>query len=416
MASVASIVRSAIPGVTAVVSDNSTNPDDAARLRDFCARQPPGTVDYVEPPKPLAMPAHWEWLWGHIEKAVSPSHVSYLTDRMVFAAGALAELVDVISAFPEHVVSYHLDHVNDASSPVELVQTPWTGQLLELDCAKLIELSSRGVIGDYLPLLMTSIAPAETVGAIEQRFGDVFGTVSPDYRFAYRCLALCDTVLYLDRPCLVQHGMHRSAGVNYIRGNINEDAADFGRTLTVARFGATPEPAFETISNAIFQEYCGVRHELGGDRFPAPDWRGYLTANAIAVERIEEPEWRARMQDLLRRRGWTRWDSVRHVAGLSLRMAAYLVRNPAALARTIKRQLWDRPPGTALAFLLPKLGLDPRIREDLRFESAAEAIAYADSHPRAPTRSAWHVDQLAGAGAIVSRHRGGPGDGATDRR
>src|SRR5215217_8327735 len=178
MASVASIVRCAIPGVTVVVSDNSTNPDDADRLRQFCARQPPGMVEYMKPPEPLAMPAHWDWLWGHIEKTVSPSHVSYLTDRMVFAAGALAELVEVMSAFPERVVSYHLDHVKDAGSPVELVQTPWTGQLLELDCAKLIELSSRGLNGDHLPLLMTSIAPAETVGAIEQRFGDVFGTVS----------------------------------------------------------------------------------------------------------------------------------------------------------------------------------------------------------------------------------------------
>jgi hypothetical protein len=183
---------------------------------------------------------------------------------------------------------------------------------------------------------------------------------------------------------------------------MNEDAARFARELSVARFGATPEPGFETVSNAIFQEYCAVREEVGGDRFPAPDPRGYLTANAISVDRIVQPEWRARMRELLRRRGWRRRDAVRHAAGVTLGMAAYLLRHPGALARALKRQLWERPPGSPASFLLARLGIDPRTRDELRFESTAEAIAYADSHPRSPTPHAWHVHQLSSAGAIVS--------------
>jgi hypothetical protein len=405
MTSIASVVRCGLPGVSVVVSDNSTNPDEKDRLREFCKGQPTDVVRYVEPPESLAMPAHWEWLWHTIETTVSPSHVSYLTDRLVFTAGALEELVGVVADNPDSVVSYHWDHVKDLTTPVELVQTPWTGQLLELDCRRLIELSSRGLIGNYLPRLMTCIAPVGVLATIERGFGNVFESVSPDYRFAYRCLAVCDSILYLDRACLMEQGMDRSAGASFLRGNLNEDAADFVRELTVERFGATPEPRFEAGANAVFQEYCCVRAELGGDRFPSVDWRGYLTANAISVDRIAEPEWRARMQELLRSHGWRRRDSVRHAAGTTLRMAEYLVRHPGALMRTIKRQLLDRPPGSAAAFLLPRLGIDPRIRDELRFDSAAQAIAHAEAHPRARTPHAFHVHRLARAGAIVSRRR-----------
>lgn len=405
MASVASVVRSGVSGATVVVSDNSTDPDERERLREFCARQPAHVVQYVQPREPLSMPAHWEWLWHRIDETIPHTHIGYLTDRLVFTAGALAELLDVVAAWPAQVVSYHWDHVNDLTTPVELVQSPWTGQLLELDCAKLIKLSSRGSVGDYLPRLMTCIAPRGVLATIDQRFGDLFGSVSPDFRFAYRCLAVCETVLYLDRACLLEHAMGRSAGASYIRGAMNKDAVQFARELSVPRFGATPEPAFETVANAIFQEYCAVRDEAGGDRFPPLDRRGYLTANAAAVDQIEDPEWRARMQELLRRRGWRPWDRARHAMGVILGMAAYLIRHPGALARTIRRQLSDRPPGTPAAFLLPRLGVNPRIRDDLRFDSPAEAIAHANAHPRTRTPHAWHVHQLERAGAIVSVRR-----------
>jgi hypothetical protein len=303
------------------------------------------------------------------------------------------------------VISYQWDHVKDLTTPVQLVQAQWTGRLFELDCAKLLELSSRGHFGNYFPRLMTCIAPVGVVDAIAERFGDIFGSVAPDYRFAYRCLAVCDTILYLDRSCLVEHGMTRSAGISYLRGAYNADAARFARELRVERFSHTPEPAFETVANALFEEYCAVRVEAGGTKFPEPDWNGYLTAQAISVDRIADPDWKARMQELLRRRGWTRLHSVRHTATVALEMAGYFARHPGALARSVKRQLWDRPPGTPLAFLLPKLGLDPRLRGELQFGSSTDALRHADEHPRPARPYAWHVYRLRRAGAIVSGPR-----------
>ena len=400
MSTIESVLRDAPPSVVVVVSDNSTEPDERRRLEDYCARGDE-RVRYVRPPEPLAMSAHWEWLWRTIRESVDPTHVAYVTDRMVLVEGALPQLIEVVGRHRDGVVSYHKDYVNDLSSPVELVQTPWTGRLVELDSRRLLQQTARGRYGDHLPLLLNCIAPAAVIEAIEKRFGDVFGTISPDYRFAFRCLTVCDTVLYLDRACLVEHGNVRSAGGNFRRGYTNPDAADFAAQLAEPRFAATPEPRLETLANAIFQEYCAVREEAGPDGFPAPDRRGYLTANAISIDRIENAAWQSRMRAVLRSAGWTRLDSARHVLTLALEMAWYLASHPRAVPRTLKRQLLERPPGTPAAFLAPRLGLDPQIRDELRFESDEAAVAHAVAHPRPPSPDAWHIHRLERAGAIV---------------
>jgi hypothetical protein len=403
MAAVESVLHAEQPGVVIVVSDNSTDAAERDRLEAFCALQTDDVVRYVQTPQDLPMPAHWEWLWQLVKRDVAPTHVALLSDRMVFAAGALEELIRAIEREPDLVVSYQYDRIDDVDTPVELVQAQWTGQLLELDARKLIEMSSRVEHGDYLPRMLNSIAPVSTLAAMEGRFGNVFRPVSPDYAFAYRCLAICDSILYLDRSCLIQYGMARSAGNTYTRGRPNEAAADFARELSGPRFGATPEPSFETINNAICQEYCSVREEVGGDGMPPLDWWSYLAANAVSLNLIEEPEWRANLADLLRRRGWTRWRGARETTKLTLMIAGYFVRHPGALARSVKRQLWDRPPGTPLASLLGRIGIDPRTRDDLRFGSSADAIAYANRHPRARMPYPWHVHKLSREGAILRR-------------
>jgi hypothetical protein len=397
-----SALRDAPGGTLVVVSDNSTDAAERERLERYCAHAGE-RVEYVRPPEPLPMPVHWDWLWRTIRDSADPSHISYLTDRFVFAAGALPAVLEVAQANPGRVVSYHQNTVFDEFSPVQLVQTPWTGRTVELDCRRLAELSSRGIYGDYLPRMLNSVAPVETLAELERRHGDVFGTVAPDYRFAYRCLALHDTVLYLDRPCLVEYAMPQSTGGGFRRGQLNPHAADYAAQLAEPRFGATPEPTLETLANAIFQEYCSVRAEEGGGRFPPVERRGYLATNAISVDRVEDPDQRAALRAQLRRLGWTRVDSVRHTLGVARAMAGYLARHPSEIRRTLRRQLVERPPGTPLAFVLSRLGLAPPVSDEFRFATAEEAIAWADANPRSPTPHAWHIDRLERAGAVVRR-------------
>jgi hypothetical protein len=96
-------------------------------------------------------------------------------------------------------------------------------------------------------------------------------------------------------------------------------------------------------------------------------------------------------------------------------MASHLVRHPRALARTVKRQLWDRPPGTPAAVLLRRVGLNPRLR-NLSFDSPEQALAHAIAHPRDPTPDGWHLDALRRAGEIIRRHEPGPNERARERR
>ncbi|HEX2086573.1 MAG TPA: glycosyltransferase [Solirubrobacteraceae bacterium] len=400
MAAVESVVSSARREVAVVVSDNSTDDHDLEPLRELCARH--DGVSYVRPPEPLAMPDHWEWLWHRIREAADPTHVAYLTDRMVFTPGALPDLLAIVERHPDRVLSYREDRIDDLTTPVQLVQSQWTGQLLELDPRRLIELSSRGDYGDHLPRMLNSIAPVEVVDAVEERFGDVFRTVSPDYGFAFRSLTVSGPILYLDRGCLIHYGMLRSAGISYLRARPNDAARDFERRLTSERFGATPEPRLETIGNAIYQEYCLAREQAGPEWFPPVDLESYLAVNAISATRMEDPEWRRRTEALLRERGWTRRRRAQRAAAHALRIASYFARHPTAFARSVKRQLWDRPPGTPAARLLPRLGIDPRIRDDLRFDDVRSAIAYAGAHPRRRTPYAWHLEPLRRGGAILS--------------
>jgi hypothetical protein len=264
-----------------------------------------------------------------------------------------------------------------------------------------LRLAARGEWGDHLPLMLNCIAPLTAITAVEQRFGSVFAPVAPDYRFAYRCLATFDTILYLDQACLIHYGMSRSAGISYMRGKPNEAAQRFERELSVERYGATPEPGFETNSNAIFQEYCSVRAEEGGQSLPPLDWPSYLDLNARSATIIEDPDWRARMEEVLSRHGWSRRRAARFELGRAAAICGYFARHPDAFARSLKRQLLERPPGTPLALLLARRRIDPRVRDELQFDSAAEAIAHAEAHPRARTSSAWHVHRLQRGGAIV---------------
>lgn len=378
MTAVASVVASADPRVALVVSDNSTDPDAARQVRAFCAEQP-DWVRYVRVEEPLSMAAHWERLWQRIRELAGPTHVAYLSDRMVFADGAVADLLGIAEAHPGRVVSYRADRVDDLVSPARLVQVEWSGRLLELDARRLIEHSSREILySDHLPRLNNCIAPVELVTRIERRFGDVFGPVSPDYAFAFRTLALDDAILHLDRACLVQFGLALSNGFSVVIGRPNESADHFARSLPIAPYGATPAPEIRTIANAMFEEY-GLAREHSGDhaRFPPIDPHGYLAENALAATWIADPSLRATVEEQLRRRGWTRGAQARATLSRWRASAAFFARHPRALRH--HRSDDDAP----------------------AFDDVGDALVFASAHPRPPTPHPRHLEPLRRSGVIA---------------
>lgn len=380
--------------MSVLVSDNSTDPVARDAVRAFCEACDGGRVQYVRPPEPLSMPEHWEWALKTAMASSSASHFAYLTDRMAFKDQELAPLVSMARRLPDKLLSYNHDAVDDREAPTSLQLFAWTGKLFEVDSAHLLYLSSRGVIRPPLPRMLNCIVPREVFDQIAGRFGAVFGSISPDFCFTYRCLDTVDSIVYYDKPILIQHAISRSQGASYARGHDSLDRVDLAAQLGTTEMNyAAPIRQFQTIRNAIFHEYCFVKAESESERFPEMDPRAYMAAILEDSSQIENPELRRDMLAVLRDNGWVgapraRYDAVLTLIGAMLKTWS----GGRTLGRTamqvVRRLVTGRVASGAARvgiFIPPAL---------IGFRSAEDAIAYANRHPLPRATGTRHIEQL----------------------
>lgn len=291
--------------VGVVVSDNSTDERESAALARFCVETNDSRLRYVKPPEPLPMTAHWGWA---LQQALSlfpeASHVTYLTDRMVFKPGALTELARLAVRYPSAVTTHMHDMVADDRVPVGVQQHEWSGRLLRVRSTRLLQLSSESFFSEALPRMLNCHVPRALLSEIEARFGSVFASISPDFSFCYRTLALVEEVLFYDKALLVHYAIQRSNGASTARGEKTPDHADFLKNLGQMKQNyAAPIPEVPTVLNAIIHEYCVVRDESRSPKFPAVDMPKYLRSLAEGVEEFVDPALRQRMREVLGARG-----------------------------------------------------------------------------------------------------------------
>ena len=393
---IASVLSERPAGVRVLVSDNSTDPGERDRLSAYCGACD-GPVTYVRPPEPLAMSPHWQWA---LERAYEQpaTHYAYLTDRMLFKPGALAALLEVSAGHPDDVIAFNHDMVDDWASPVRAILHAWSGKLLRLRSADVLELCSQSVFGNHIPRMLNCLVPREALDRIAGRCSAVFGSIAPDFCFAFRFQATSESFLYSDRSLLVHHGLDRSNGAAYARGVESPDSADFGAELLEAgtrRHGAAPIPELRAVTNAIIHEYCTAAKELGGDRFPPVDRDRYLDAAAGELWALENPDVRRTTEATLRRAGW-RPGLVREPPGQ--RLAGH-ARHPARAVRRLgsrlTRSVSERTLGaTGMApfwSLAARRGLRLPAPGMARFESSADALAFATRRSR---RRSWEPPEL----------------------
>jgi hypothetical protein len=393
-AAVRSVMEQASGGVQVVVSDNSTDPLAADAVARFCAEFDDAAVRYIRPAEPLPMPAHWQWALRTVLDESPATHVAYLTDRMVMKRGELAGLLELARAHPDQVISYNHDLVDDWLRPVSLHLYDWTARLFEVSAEHLLYLSSRAVIRPPLPRMMNSLAPRAVFDRLQERFGSVFDSISPDFCFTYRCLDTVDSILYYDKAILVQYALDRSNGASYSRGDDAPDRLDFAAQLGRQQMNyAAPVPQFRTIRNAIVHEYCFVKQETGSARFPDVDPRAYIAAVVEDFSQIENTELRAAMFDVLRDNGWVGAPRTRYAGGLALLRLAFrgwdVLRTVTRAGLRAARTLF----GERRARLLARLGV--RVPTSLiGFRCAEAAIEFANRHPRAPAATLDHLEPL----------------------
>jgi hypothetical protein len=294
--------------VQVLVSDNSTTDAHRADLRHYCQELEDERVQYLAPPEPLPMARHWDWA---LQKALSlydASHFTFLSDRMLFKPGALHALIKIITTYPDEILVYMHDIVDDFLRPVVVRQYTWTGDLYKVPSTRLLEMSAQSVMYDSsLPRMLNCIVPRGVLKAIQGRFGNVFTSIAPDWSFCYRALEVTDSTLFYDKAALVHYAQDRSNGQSAHYGVMNEAYTSFLQDLgAVPQNFAAPFPEIVTVWNAIISEYCHAKEVTQSPKFPSLNMEKYTQALAVGIESIQDPGRRQHMRELLSARGWKR--------------------------------------------------------------------------------------------------------------
>ena len=372
---ISSALTEADAPVAVLVSDNSTSMAHRTQLAQFCKQIPDDRLHYIVPPEPLPMTQHWDWALQQALALYDVSHISFLTDRMRFKPDVLRSLIEIISAYPDRILTYMHDIVDDFAAPMVVRQYAWTGDLYQVSSTRLLELSAQSVMYDCsFPRMLNCIVPRDVLHTVRSRFGNFFTSISPDWNFAYRALAVQDSVLLYDRAALVHCAQFRSNGQSVHHGIKNEAFDDFIRDLGTSRINsASPYPEIATIWNAIINEYCQVREVTQSPKFPEVDLENYRRALAWGINQIKDPTRRAEMRKLLSAR-----------AAKPDEISAQPARPSTASAAQVPSSEKEDP-------FIEKFGVNA-----IEFPTSEEALSYALTHPRERAAASTHKSLIQG--------------------
>jgi hypothetical protein len=391
-AAVDSVCGGEVPGLHVVVSDNSTVASERESARRLCEEA--GVVS-ITPPEPLPMRQHWSWALDEVLTRYEPTHVSVLTDRMLFKAGWLGRLWEMAREDPDRVLSYNHDEIIDETRPVKLNRAPGSGRIVPIDSQSLLELSAHAHVHPAIPRMLNAIVPVAVVERVRERFGSVFESISPDFCFGYRCLDVEGSINYLDFAPLVHYASAHSNGRSYARGVASDTSTDFARDLGASykgRHDATPIPELRTLLNACLQEYCAVRAESTSGKFPPVYLPAYLAASERQICEIEDPQLRESMLRIVRDHGLTPRVAARE--RLRTLFTPYARSRPGWLASRLAGAVRRRA-----RRLVPE-----RHRKDrLLFATPDEALEYATTSPAPREPDLTHLGMLVESGSTDPR-------------
>ena len=269
-AAIGVVLRESAP-LTLWVSDNSSSPEEAARLKARCEAIGDPRLHYWRPDPPLPMGQHWNGLLERGLAAGTFTHVTVLTDRMRYLPGALAEMAALAAQYPEDIVCFPTSNVHDRDAPVTLTQLAWTGRVVRVGSERALECArNRGWV-PWAPRFMNAVTPFSVVRKVRAAYPDVCNADSPDVCFGYRALERLDSILYLDRPLALQYAVNRSNGHSFWGPNPSKDSLDFVKQLAKDRnswfysLGAVPNVPLSV--NACINEYNLVAQQSRSPRF-----------------------------------------------------------------------------------------------------------------------------------------------------
>ncbi len=379
MCAIRSVLEQSAERLQILVSDNSTINSEAQALSQFCRNLTDKRVHYIVPKEQMPMTQHWDWAVSRAFEISESSHVTFLTDRMLFKKEQLTEAIEIVRQYPDKILCYNIDTVVDNESPVRVIQAPWTGNVFEVNSDQLLFLVSRATLHNCLPRMLNSVVPHASLEKIRVQFGNVFDSISPDFSFCFRVLDTFDSILFFDKTILLQHGLYRSNGESGALGRKTDDFLDF-----IAELGgkpmnfAAPIPEIMTVFNAICHEYCVLKEQAKSKTFQDIDKRAYLNFLANEIRRIEDPSVRREFEALLVAHGW------RDTKDESDDLRSFL-RKLVSLPTVVNRIRWLAGVSytkRAWLILAELFDVHPPDENRFGFRTTAEAIEYADRFPR----------------------------------
>ena len=368
-----SVLSQKVDKVRVLVSDNSTIPGEVASLSRYCEQLQDERLHYLATPADLPMSPHWDWAMTQALQS-DATHFTVLTDRMVFRPGELRPTIEHVRRYPSKVLSYKPDKVADHKRPVKLALQPWTGNLFEVRAERLLALTAQCLMHECLPRMLNCVASRSVLKSLGTRFGTIFGSVAPDFNFCYKVLAVEDGIHFYDKAILVHRALDRSNGETLASGFRVRDHADFLNSIRFDQMNfVTPVPEVRTRFNFIINEYCLIKRESGGEKFPELNRDNYLKFLAMEVDECEDQNFKREMMEILRSHGFrepqaeekSESDSAPKELGLKAR-----IRNQ------LKKSL--RPASAK------RIAIAPAEVDGLEFRDSDEALSYAFKFPRQP--------------------------------
>jgi hypothetical protein len=305
------VIESVLEGISSNtmlwVSDNSTDAVAAEQLRSFCYETRHTQIEYIRPLRSLSMGAHWNWLLSKASNQGAYTHVGILTDRSALLPHALAVLLKAIDRFPDLVISYKYDGINDSGVPLRVDRNPWTGRLVRLETEKFPRYLLYQGWARELPMLLNCVVPLRVLDLVRRRFGNICESIAPDVAFGCRVLAIEVAFLWLDFPIYARYGEDKSNGVSLSKtmSNFNVYAQDFLANLDARGMNyAAPIPSVLTTSNTLYHEYLVARSRA--PQLPRINTAAYVRLLLKAANKHEDKMTALRIRESIEASGITR--------------------------------------------------------------------------------------------------------------
>jgi hypothetical protein len=237
-----------------IISNNGADPAVRDSIADILGDP---RVRYLEQPRVLPMPEHWEL----ISLLACGRYLTVLTDRSVLKQGALAAISELHTAGgpATEIVTWSWDLYYDDIG----ILLPFAGRsqppaVLESATLALDSLRYGRPYPYKLPRGLNSSVSLGLIAKVRTHNGTAFSPINPDFSFAYNCLMCHPQLTHIDRALMISQGLSVSGGGNAYR----TDASDYVSTLGLQEpIRYSPIKAM-FVENLIAEDFLATCHQF----------------------------------------------------------------------------------------------------------------------------------------------------------